>query len=298
MRRRELFQRVICPFRKIIGSGDVKAGMAVLGRVRRQGDHRRFSVASNEVGCTRVERLDLSGTRVGDLRSAQHDFRSVSQGTQQPLHLILAPDERPDPDEGVGSGLVDGTEYFREECVGTRPWAIDRIRDDAHFDTRAAQRRRDRGGPQPETRVSRSYPVHRHQHDGSCGPIRVRIGRMDSRLRGNNGERAVDVIPAKAGIHGFSDQRSSKTRKPNTDACGPSGMFESRDPAGDAVRFGPIVYLEFPWERYEVTGILRRPIGGGLVKPRGVVELAGVSVPDGDVIGFVVPHLRPPESAS
>ena len=48
--------------------------------------------------------------------------------------------------------------------------------------------------------------------------IRVRIGRMDSRLRGNNGKGAVDVIPAKAGIHGFSDQRSSKTRKPNTDA--------------------------------------------------------------------------------
>ncbi|MDE0455727.1 MAG: hypothetical protein OXI15_00415, partial [Chromatiales bacterium] len=38
--------------------------------------------------------------------------------------------------------------------------------------------------------------------------IRVGMGRMDSRLRGNNGKSAVDVIPAKAGIHGFSDQCS------------------------------------------------------------------------------------------
>ena len=48
--------------------------------------------------------------------------------------------------------------------------------------------------------------------------IRVRIGRMDSRLRGNDGENAIDVIPAKAGIQGFSGQRSSQTRKPSTDA--------------------------------------------------------------------------------
>ena len=67
--------------------------------------------------------------------------------------------------------------------------------------------------------------------------IRVGIGRMDSRLRGNNGscrnhglvdgiipaiagmtvKNAVDVIPAKAGVHGFSDQCSSQTRTPNTD---------------------------------------------------------------------------------
>ena len=40
---------------------------------------------------------------------------------------------------------------------------------------------------------------------------------MDSRLRGNNGKNAVAVIPAKAGIHGLSDQRSSQARKPNTD---------------------------------------------------------------------------------
>ena len=48
--------------------------------------------------------------------------------------------------------------------------------------------------------------------------VRVRIGRMDSSLRGNNGNSAVDVIPAKAGIHGFSDHCSSQARKPNTDA--------------------------------------------------------------------------------
>ena len=48
--------------------------------------------------------------------------------------------------------------------------------------------------------------------------IRVRMGRMDFRLRGNDGENAIDVIPAKAGIQGFSGQRSSQTRKPSTDA--------------------------------------------------------------------------------
>ena len=41
---------------------------------------------------------------------------------------------------------------------------------------------------------------------------------MDSRLRGNDGKNAVDVIPAKAGVHGFSDQRPSGTRKPNSDS--------------------------------------------------------------------------------
>ena len=166
MRRREQLQRVIRPSRKIMGSGDVKAGIAVPGRARRQGDRRRFAVAPNEVGRIRVERLELAASRVGDLRSAQHDLRSASQGTQQPLHLVLAPDERPNPDEGLGSGLVDGAEYLREEGIGTEPRAIDRIRDDADFDTRAAQCRRDRSGSQPETRISRSYPVHRHQHDG------------------------------------------------------------------------------------------------------------------------------------
>ena len=39
---------------------------------------------------------------------------------------------------------------------------------------------------------------------------------MDSRLRGNDGKSAVDVIPAKAGIHGCSDQCFSQTRTPNT----------------------------------------------------------------------------------
>ena len=69
--------------------------------------------------------------------------------------------------------------------------------------------------------------------------IRIRTGRMDSRLRGNNGscrnhglvdgiipaiagmtvKNAVDVIPAKAGIHGSSDQCSSQARTQNTDAA-------------------------------------------------------------------------------
>ena len=89
--------------------------------------------------------------------------------------------------------------------------------------------------------------------------IRVRTGRMDSRLRGNNGrgpsgihradyhshcrgndgscrnhglvdgvipaiagmtvKNAGDVIPAKAGIHGFSDQYFSQTRTPNMDGA-------------------------------------------------------------------------------
>ena len=41
---------------------------------------------------------------------------------------------------------------------------------------------------------------------------------MDSRLRGNDGINAVAVIPAKAGIHGFSDKLSLQARSPNTDA--------------------------------------------------------------------------------
>ena len=48
--------------------------------------------------------------------------------------------------------------------------------------------------------------------------IRVQIGRMDSHFCGNDGENAIDVIPAKAGIHEISGQCSSHTRKPNTDA--------------------------------------------------------------------------------
>ena len=61
---------------------------------------------------------------------------------------------------------------------------------------------------------------------GTAMRIRVRIGRMDSRSppsRGQaprkDGKNAVDVIPARAGIHGFSDQCSSQTRTPNTDAA-------------------------------------------------------------------------------
>ena len=49
--------------------------------------------------------------------------------------------------------------------------------------------------------------------------IRIRTGRTDSRLRRNDGKSAVDVIPAKAGIHGFSDQGASQARTQNTDAA-------------------------------------------------------------------------------
>ena len=77
----------------------------------------------------------------------------------------------------------------------------------------------------------RRLPLHLSRRVTPPGArIRVRIGRMDSRLRGNDGKEAVDVIPAKAGIHGFSDQRSSKTRKPNTDA----GARASRPPGPEA----------------------------------------------------------------
>ena len=72
--------------------------------------------------------------------------------------------------------------------------------------------------------------------------IRVRTGRMDSRLRGNDDKKAVDVIPAKAGIHGLSDQRSSHARKPDMDAGDRSNRsHEARrtGPGFRRLRLGP-----------------------------------------------------------
>ena len=55
---------------------------------------------------------------------------------------------------------------------------------------------------------------------------------MDSRLRGNDINCILAVIPAKAGIHGFSDQCSSQPRTPNTDAARTGAIEEG--PAADA----------------------------------------------------------------
>ena len=67
-----------------------------------------------------------------------------------------------------------------------------------------------------------------------------------SRLGGNNGKNAVDVIPAKAGIHGCSDQCFSQTRQPNTDAAR-AGVFE-KGPAAHAA--GPPNHRHRPAPRY------------------------------------------------
>ena len=77
---------------------------------------------------------------------------------------------------------------------------------------------------------------------------------------GNDGKKAVDVIPAKAGIHGFSDQCSPQTRKPNTDArVRRSPTLESLD-ADKPVEPGPMEFHR-SWciiERSQGTGSGRR----------------------------------------
>ena len=78
-------------------------------------------------------------------------------------------------------------------------------------DRRSAYRHNGAGDGQPRRAFRMTISIARSR-------IRVRIGGMDSRFRGNDGKKVVDVIPAKAGIHGFSDQCSSKSRKPNTNA--------------------------------------------------------------------------------
>ena len=67
-------------------------------------------------------------------------------------------------------------------------------------------------------------PLNRHQVGLRRMPAFVfGQGRMDSRLRGNDGTNAFDVIPAKAGIHGLSDQFSSQQLITEEAGCRRSG---------------------------------------------------------------------------
>ena len=120
------------------------------------------------------------------------------------------------------------------EGADDRP-APDSASDDAAV--RADADPADAGGPSEPAAVTEPVTADGITDGGAAGDgVHVRTGRMDSRLRGNDGRSAVDVIPAKAGmkvrtaqsgtpssvipakagIHGFSDQCSSQARTPGT----------------------------------------------------------------------------------